>query len=38
MKINERKENFRRVFRCFPAIKSIIAPSSYSNFPIKLTF
>ena len=34
--INESKEKFRIVFRCFPAIKKIVAPSLSSNFPTKL--
>ena len=34
--INESKEKCRIVFCCFTAIKNIVAPSSSSNFPVKL--
>ena len=34
--INESKEKFWIGFCCFLAIKNIVAPSSSSNFPIKL--
>ena len=34
--INEFKEKFRVAFCCFSAIKAIVAPSFYSNFPTKL--
>ena len=34
--INESNEKFRIAFCCFSAIKKILAPSSSSNFSIKL--
>ena len=34
--INECKENLETVFSCFWATKNIVAPSSPSNFPVKL--
>ena len=34
--INESKEKFRIVFCCSSAIKNIVAPSSSSNFPVKI--
>ena len=34
--INESKEKLQIVFCCFLAVRNITAPSSFSNFPMKL--
>ena len=36
VRTNESKEKFKIVFCCFSPIKNIVAPSSSSNFPVKL--
>ena len=36
--INESKEKVRIVFLLLFNSKNIVAPSSYSNFPVKLTY